>query len=195
MEFIYILIIFLSPILPWVFLFLFARYFYKKVPKPYVLPMSFFLVISLIYIYELYHKAFLFESVPYGLIPEKILYNNEDYSGFAPSGRESGVRIFRIAEMTKDGKSLETLAETFAKTPVKETEDWGLQFSDWVPSNTELDIEDFICRYAFSLDLRPDVLKLLNEMINEPGNFYSLGGYSLVILSPSKKLFIYVYAD
>ena len=58
--------------------------------------------------------------------------------------------------------------------------------------NDHFDIYNYICMYGFCIDINPSVAIEANEIFNSEGSYYAYG-HGLIIVSPSKKLVLYMY--
>ena len=56
-----------------------------------------------------------------------------------------------------------------------------------------LDIYDYICAYGFCIEIDEAVRTQAMEIVNSKGNYYAYGRIGLIVVSPSKKLVLYMY--
>jgi len=55
------------------------------------------------------------------------------------------------------------------------------------------DIYDYICAYGFCIDIEPAVVDEANSIVNAAGSYYAYGRIGLIIVSPGKRLVLYIY--
>lgn len=181
---------------------------YKRLSLLYFLLLLFALVATPYLVFKSYEKEFLFSIVPDALKVKSISYREEESWGFGPGGNEAGIRIYPLSEQiaseisqrgieffnnlppNQDQQSRDWRGryENWSETPIRANERWK-----WNLNTAQLDIYDYIGAYGFSIDIKPEVVKQANEIVNSAGSYYAYGRIGLIVVCPSKKLVLYLY--
>lgn len=180
---------------------------YKKLTHSHFALLLFFLVISPVVAFKIYERDFKLSVVPDALQVSSISYSEEESWGFGPGGNEAGIRVYPLSEeianqITKRGidffnnlpanknqqnRRWRGRYESWNETPVKEEKYWKRK------GEVGLDVYDYICRYGFCIEIDEAVVGQATDMINSEGNYYAYGRIGLIVVSPIKKLVLYMY--
>jgi len=181
-------------------------YPYKKLSKFYSLLLLFILIATPIIVFKIYEKNFMLREIPDALGWNNISYSKEKSWGFGPGGNEAGIRIYPLPEniteqITQHGiEFLKNMPpnknkkktggrgtySNWSETPIKSDKYWKQQ-------EGVLNIYDYICMYGFCIDIKPTIVELANSVVNKPGSYYAYGRIGLIVVSPSKKVILYMY--
>lgn len=184
-----------------------ATNFIFKLPRIYILLSLLVLISGPIMAVLIYVQNFKLSFVPDALRVNTISYSKEESWGLGPGGNEAGIRIYplpeEIAEIikTRGMEFFKNLPENknqrkrkwrgrygvWHETPISENRYWKRNNGDI------LDIYDYICRYGFCIQIDKSVLDQAAEIINTKGNYYAYGRIGLIVVSPTKKVVIYMY--
>lgn len=180
---------------------------YKKLPHTYFFLALSVLIVSPVVAFKVYERNFKLSVVPDALKVSAITYCEEESWGFGPGGNEAGIRIYPLSEeiankITKRGiEFFNTLPankdqknrrwrgqyQSWNETPIKESEYWKQK------GEAGLDIYDYICRYGFCIKIDEAVADQATDIINSEGSYYAYGRIGLIVVSPTKKLVLYMY--
>jgi len=180
---------------------------YKMLTRTHFVILLLILVSSVIVAFKIYERNFKLSVVPDALQVDTISYSKEESWGFGPGGNEAGIRIFPLSDevanqITKRGieffndlpknknqhnRKWRGRYESWTETPVKESEYWKRK------NDMGFDICDYICRYGFCIQIDDAVVDQATAIINSKGNYYAYGRIGLIVVSPSKKLVLYMY--
>ena len=180
---------------------------YKKLPRAYFIFIITILIASPIVAFKIYERGFKLSVVPDALQVSSISYSEEESWGFGPGGNEAGIRVYPLSEKianqiakrgieffnnlppNKNQKNRRWRGkyESWNETPVKEDRYWKQK------EGGDLDIYDYICRYGFCISIDEKVVGQATDIVNSEGNYYAYGRIGLIVVSPSKKLVIYMY--
>jgi len=166
------------------------------------------LIASITVAYNVYQTNFKLSFVPEAFNVKAITYVEEEMAGFGPGGNEVGVITYPLsdevaAKITKNG--LGFLNNLPANTDQKDRE-WRGEYRvwnetpikksyDWKPNEAmRFMLDDYICRYVLCIDIDRDVADLAENIINSKGSYYAYGRIGLIIVSPAKRIVIYMYA-
>jgi hypothetical protein len=181
---------------------------YKRLSLVYFLVLLVALVATPYLVFKSYEKEFLLSIVPDALKVKSISYREEESWGFGPGGNEAGIRIYPLSEQIASEISQRGIEffnnlppnqdqqsrgwrgryENWSETPIRANERWK-----WNLNTAKLDIYDYIGAYGFSIDIKPEVVELANEIVNSAGSYYAYGRIGLIVVCPSKKLVLYLY--
>lgn len=157
------------------------------------------IIASPIAAFKIYERDFKLSVVPDALQVSSISYSEEESWGFGPGGNEAGIRVYPLSgeianQITKRG------IEFFNNLPANKDQKkrrWRGRYGTWnetpVKEEGDLDIYDYICRYGFCIEIDDTVVAQATDIINSEGNYYAYGRIGLIVVSPSKKLVIYMY--
>lgn len=180
---------------------------YKKLSRVYFFLILSMLIASPIAAFKIYERGFKLSVVPDALQVSSISYSEEESWGFGPGGNEAGIRVYPLSEkianqITKRG------IEFFNNLPANKNQQerrWRGQYGSWNETpikedrywkqkeGEDLEIYDYICRYGFCIKIDDTVVGQVTDIINSEGNYYAYGRIGLIVVSPSKKLVIYMY--
>ncbi|MBC3910681.1 hypothetical protein [Undibacterium umbellatum] len=183
-------------------------YLYKKLSRRTFILLALTLAGGPYLAYKLYERQFMLEAVPDALGVTSIVYQNEESWGFGPGGNESGIRLYPLPDATaqlikkrgmdffkdmpanQDQQSRDWRGsyENWAATPIASPESWAVN-----NESGRMDIDDYICTYGYCLTIKPSVAVEANAIINSPGSYYAYGRIGLIVVSPEKKLVLYLY--
>ena len=180
---------------------------YKKLTHRHFSLLLLLLVTSPIVAFKIYERDFMLSVVPDALKIRSISYSEEESWGFGPGGNEAGIRVYPLSEeianqITERGiEFLNNLPanknqqnrrwrgryESWNETPLKESEYWKRK------GKMGLDIYDYICRYGFCIQIDETIAGQAADIINSEGGYYAYGRIGLIVVSPAKKLVLYMY--
>lgn len=180
---------------------------YRKLTRGWFVLLVSFLIASPVVAFKIYERDFKLSVVPDALQVNSITYSEEESWGFGPGGNEAGIRVYPLSEeianqITKRGieffnnlpanknqqnRRWRGRYSLWNQTPVKEDKYWKKK------SEIGLDIYDYICRYGFCIEIDDEVVRQATEIINSKGNYYAYGRIGLIVVSPAKKLVLYMY--
>jgi hypothetical protein len=183
-------------------------YAYKKLPRAYFLLLIFTLVAGPFAAFKSYEKSSMLSVIPDGLHITAISYSKEESWGFGPGGNEAGIRVYPLSEQIENEISQRGIEffnnlppnqdqqdrrwrgsyEAWSQTPINATKYWQVK-----EETGKLDIYDYICAYGFCIDIKPAVVTEANEIINSEGSYYAYGRIGVIVVSPSKRLVLYMY--
>lgn len=181
---------------------------YKKIPRSYFLLLLFTLISIPLVAFKNYERSFALSVVPDALHVKSTSYSKEESWGFGPGGNEAGIRIYPLPSKIADEISQKGMDffnhllpnsdqkqrewrgryEQWSQTPISASSDWKLD-----KKTGRLNIYDYICAYGFCIDIDDAVVKEATEIINSKGSYYAYGRVGLIVVSPSKKLVVYMY--
>ncbi|WP_417312641.1 hypothetical protein [Ectopseudomonas khazarica] len=52
---------------------------------------------------------------------------------------------------------------------------------------------DYLCRYGFCIEVAAALIRDVDSLINSPGSYYAYGRIGLIVVSPEKRLVVYLY--
>ncbi len=183
-------------------------YAYKKLPLSYFLLLLFTLIAGPFSAFKNYERSLMLSIVPDALHVTSISYSEEESWGFGPGGNEAGIRFYPLPSQIADEISQRGIEffnnlppnqnqqsrgwhgryEKWSQTPISENDIWKPK-----KETGSLDIYDYICAYGFCINIDHDVMKQATEIVNSTGNYYAYGRIGLIVVSPSKKLVLYMY--
>ena len=164
-----------------------------------------------------HHLSFIPPSMPV----ESILYVAEEAWGFGPGGNETGIIVYAMPPSVR--LSLEQSGTTWlqALPPPANSYEWHGRYENWYTTPTPMarfhwvdratcppDSEDryrtlypagcpsvagYMDNYGFGIPFDPEVEKIVNAALREPGSFYAFGRIGMLILIPARDLIVYVY--
>jgi hypothetical protein len=167
-----------------------------------LLPIA--LITGLFAVYQTYEHDFMMSVVPEALQVKTISYRQEEAWGFGPGGNEAGIRVYPLPQQIAERISQQRI-EFFNDLPPNQGwrgtyEKWSqtpvIANDRWKPKDAttgSLDIYDYICTYGFCIDIDETVLRQATEIINSKGSYYAYGRIGLIVVSPSKKVVLYMY--
>jgi hypothetical protein len=184
-------------------------YAFKKLPRLYSLLLLVALIVGPFMAFKSYERSFMLSVVPDALHVTSISYSKEESWGFGPGGNEAGIRIYPLSNQVADEISQKGI-EFFNNLPPNKDQDsrrWRGNYSEWsqTPISADgkrwkskketgsLNIYDYICAYGFCIEIDDAMLKQATEIINSKGSYYAYGRIGLIVVSPSKKLVLYMY--
>ena len=174
--------------------------------------VHFFLILSVliaspIVTFKVYERDFKLSVVPDALQVNSISYSEEESWGFGPGGNEAGIRVYPLPEEVANQITRRGI-EFFNNLPANENQRkrrWRGRYGSWnvTPVKEDfywkqkeeggLDIYDYICRYGFCIEIDGAVVGQATDIINNEGNYYAYGRVGLIVVSPTKKLVLYMY--
>ena len=183
-------------------------YAYKKLTRSYFLLLLFTLIAGPFVAFKFYERGFMLSVVPDALHVTSISYSEEESWGFGPGGNEAGIRVYPLPERVAN-EILQRGMEFFDNLPPNQNyqnREWRGEYDSWhqtpISQNKywklkeetkHLDIYDYICMYGFCIDINPSVVKEADNIVNSDGSYYAYGRIGLIIISPSKRLVLYMY--
>lgn len=180
---------------------------YKRLSRLYFLLLLIVLVVIPYAAFKNWEASFMLSSVPDALNITFISYSEEESWGFGPSGNEAGIRVYPLPEQIANEISLRGL-EFFNNLPPnhQQSREWRGRYEKWLETpirpdsqwkpnerTARLDIYDYICAYGFCIDVEPSVVEEANAIINSAGSYYAYGRVGVIVVSPGKKLVLYMY--
>lgn len=144
--------------------------------------------------------------VPDALHVHSVLYSKEESWGFGPGGNEAGIRVYPLPQYIADEISRRGI-EFFINMPPNQNQqsrEWRGKYDKWLetPINANasyywkpegLNIYDYICAYGVCINIDDEIVKQATEIISSEGSYYAYGRIGLIVVSPAKKLVIYMY--
>jgi hypothetical protein len=183
-------------------------YAYKKLPRFYFFLLLFALIAIPFTAFKSYERSFMLSVVPEALHVNSISYSKEESWGFGPGGNEAGIRVYPLPENVADEISRQGI-EFFNNLPPNKNQKnrgWKGRYEKWYQTpigvndrwqskeeTGALDIYDYICVYGFCIKIDDAVVKQATEIVNSEGNYYAYGRIGLIVVSPAKKLVLYMY--
>ena len=181
---------------------------YKRLPRIWFVLLVTLLIGGPLAAFKLYDRRFALEVVPDALKVDSIAYRKEESWGFGPGGNEAGIRVYPLSEELagtieqrgldfflnlapnedQSSRDWRGLYEDWAETPVKSDQRWKAD-----AQTGHLDVYDFICAYGFCIDIKAAVVDEANSIVNRRGSYYAYGRIGLIVVSPEKRLVIYLY--
>jgi len=160
-------------------------------------------------------RQFRLSHVPAALNVSTVLYANEQSWGLPffplPGDNETGVIVYELPPATAK-KIEEAGIEYFEKLPRTSGNgnlDWRGYYDEWKRTpvselewvNDPIDgsifpeptLDNFLSRYGFWIPVDPDVARLINEAVANPGSYYARGRAGTLIVIPAKRKAAYVY--
>jgi len=152
--------------------------------------------------------------IPGALGVTKVLYAHEESWGFGPGGNETGVIAYELPpdvalRIELEGKQfLEKLPvapytgdwrgryETWALTPIDGHKEWlEGELSRYGPPGAVIrpQLENYLNKYGFGIDVDPAVLRQVNVAVSTPGSLFAYGRIGVIILVPKEQAVFYVY--
>ena len=180
---------------------------YKKLPRLYFGLLLFALAAGPYAAFKSYERQFMLSVVPDALHVASISYSEEESWGFGPGGNEAGIRVYPLPSHIADEISQRGI-EFFERLPPNQNQqsrEWRGRYEKWFQTpiandrwkptkeTGSLDIYDYICAYGFCIKIDDVVVKQATEIINSAGSYYAFGRIGLIIVSPDKKLVLYLY--
>ncbi|KQQ53600.1 hypothetical protein ASF84_17445 [Pseudomonas sp. Leaf127] len=157
---------------------------------------------------EQHEKVFRLSFVPDALGVTAVTYFSEESWGFGPGGNESGIRVYPLPPTTaiRAGAGLSFFKKLPANPP-DPSRHWRGSYQNWQetpvsrtekrwPSegkNQPMKTYDYLCNYGFCTDVDPSVISEVDAIINAPGSYYAFGRIGVIIVSPSKRLVVYLF--
>ncbi|MDR2081113.1 MAG: hypothetical protein LBP54_04420 [Campylobacteraceae bacterium] len=174
-------------------------YAYKKLPLHYFLLLLVALVAVPCAVFKSYERNFMLSVIPDALHVNSVSYSKEESWGFGPGGNEAGIRVYPLPQHIADKISQQGI-EFFNTLPPNQNQKsrgWRGKYSKWsqtpIKADGKMDIYDYICRYGFCIEIDGSVVEQATEIVNSEGNYYAYGRVGLIVVSPSKKLVLYMY--
>lgn len=179
-------------------------YVYKAISRPYFFLLLFttltiFMAVPFT-LFKIHEKNRMLGVVPGALQATSISYNKEESWGFGPGGNEVGIRVFPLPEQVANEISRQGISffhglppnrnqyTNWSQTPINPGHPW-----DRDKEAGKMDIDDYICAYGFCIDIDHTITKQATEIINSKGSYYAYGRIGLIIVSPDKKMVLYMY--
>lgn len=152
--------------------------------------------------------------IPGPLRVTKVLYALEESWGFGPGGNETGVIAYELPadvalSIERGGKQfLERLPvapyagdwrgryENWELTPIKGHKEWSEgKLSRHGPPGavTGPQLENYLNKYGFGIDVDPAVLNQINAAVSTPGSLFAYGRIGVIIVVPKERVLFYVY--
>jgi hypothetical protein len=146
---------------------------------------------------------------PDGLAISNVLYEREESWGFGPGGNETGVIVYELPEsvadqIEEDGTAY--LSELSEHRTVSKSANVHRTYNGWAQTPVQLegsdidanrtfsyDIDEFLNRYGFGLDINEQIRNEINEAISKPGSFVAYGRSGIVIVIPHTRRLVYTY--
>lgn len=181
---------------------------YMILPRLRFLLLIFTLVATPFLASKSYERSFKLGVVPSALQVTSISYSEEKSWGFGPGGNEAGIRIFPLPDEVADDvckrgidffNDLSSNSNTQYDQSGERYEEWHSTpisaGNRWKSSGVagELDVYDYICAYGFCITIDDAVERQATEIINSKGSYYAYGRSGLIVVSPSKKLVLFMY--
>ena len=155
-----------------------------------------------------YERSVMLSFVPDALDVHSIAYTKEESWGFGPGGNEAGVRVYPLGDEV--ARKIEAGGlKFFATMPSNEDQashDWRGRYEDWHETPIRADVHwqpnpktgrmamyDYVCAYGFCIDVDPDVVREVEQVVNEPGNYYAYGRIGVIVVSPKSRKVFYLY--
>lgn len=180
---------------------------YLKLKRSHFLLLMALLVLIPVGTFKIKQRAHHLSFVPDALQVDSISYREEDAWGFGPGGNEAGIIVYALpaevaAEIERRGMAFfEQLPanenqqerrwrgryEAWFETPVSETRYWKRR------ADRGLEIRDYICHYGFCIEIDDRVVEQTEAIINTPGSYYAYGRIGLIVVSPARKVVVYLY--
>jgi hypothetical protein len=146
---------------------------------------------------------------PKGLGVSKVLYATEGAWGFGPGGNETGIIVYELSESAVGGIEQDGLTY-LEKLPqshnISGSRDWHGIYAHWMPTPMRLegsdnnanrtlsyDIDEYLNRYGFGINLGPQVRQEINDAISQVGSFAAYGRIGLVVVMPKTRKVIYAH--
>ncbi len=183
-------------------------YAYKKLSRSYFLLLLFLCIAAPFVAFKSYERDFMLSVVPDALHVNSISYSEEESWGFGPGGNEAGIRVYALPPQIADAIAQSGI-EFFNNLPPnknQQSREWRGRYEKWsqtpISANDHwkpnertggLDIYDYICAYGFCIEIDEAVRTQAMEIVNSKGNYYAYGRIGLIVVSPSKKLVLYMY--
>jgi hypothetical protein len=182
-------------------------YAYKKLPRPCFLFLLFAFIATPFAVFKIYERNFKLSVVPDALKVNSISYNKEESWGFGPGGNEAGIRVYPLAQKVADEISQRGI-EFFDNLPPNKNQasrNWRGRYGKWfqTPINSgywkpdettgKPNIYNYICAYGFCIDIDDKIVDLATEIISSEGSYYAYGRIGIIVVSPDKKLVLYMY--
>jgi hypothetical protein len=215
MPYLFFIVLLLMPYLFFVFLLLVPIatiigliYAYKKLSRLKFLCLIAVLIAVPFIGFKIYERNFVLSVVPDALGVNSISYEKEELWGFGPGGNEAGIRVYPLPEQIskeikgrgieffnsmppnqdQSHRDLRGIYDNWAETPIQ-------SFDRRKPNkeNKSLNLYDYICVYDFCRDINSEVVAQINSIANSEGSYYAYGRTGLIIVSPSKKIVVYIY--
>ena len=175
---------------------------YKRLSRLYFALLLFPLIAIPYAAFKHWESNFKLSFVPDALNVTSISYTKEESWGFGPGGNEAGIRVYPLPEHVSNKISQHGI-EFFNKLPENHNQknrEWRGFYRNWKDDPWELnektnklDIYSYICTYGFGIVIDKEVAKVATEIINNPGSYYAYGRRGLIVVSPNKKLVLYMY--
>lgn len=199
--------VFLIPLLILITVVIGLYHAWKKMPKHHFFLLLMAIIISPFLIFKFYERRYTLSYVPDALQVSSISYDNEKSWGFGPGGNEAGIVVYPLSEQVAHQISQQGIKffNTLPDNIDQEIRDWRGDFGPWsrtpvIPdkqnwSGTEgkLNIYDYICAYGFCIDIDKAVEKQATEIVNSKGNYYAYGRIGLIVVSPQKKVVLFMF--
>lgn len=182
-------------------------YTYRKLPLHYFLSVWTTFMISLYGIHHLHQRSNDLKPIPEVLQVSSIKYRKREAFGIGPGANEAGIIMYSLKEQVaqqimKEGmqffrniphaphfpKAWHQIHTDWSETPLKPSKYWKAG----VNADSTYDAYDYIC-YYISIDVEPTIIKQANQIINEPGSYYAYARIGLIVVSPDKRIVLYMY--
>lgn len=164
------------------------------------------LAIRLAYLHTL--NEYRLSLVPDALQVTSIVYVMEESWGFGPGGNETGILVYRLPAATAAlaGTGL-GFFENMPGNSATAGRRWRGSYSDWKETPIAADERhwpvdsrqqslsslDYLCRYGFCIEVAAALIRDVDSLINSPGSYYAYGRIGLIVVSPEKRLVVYLY--
>jgi hypothetical protein len=183
-------------------------YAYKKLPRVYFFLLLFALIAAPYAAFKSYEKSLKLSAIPDALHVDSISYSKEESGGFGQGSYGAGVMVYPLHEDIADEISRKGI-EFFNNLPLNKNHrnrEWHKEYEKWYQTPIEatnewksgketgaLDIYDYICIYWFCPKIDDAIVKQAAEIVNSEGGYYAYGQFGLIVVSPDKKLVLYMY--
>lgn len=155
----------------------------------------------------------LLSELPEQLNVKEVLYSKVENFGFGigPGSNETGISVFRLPKAT--AQTIEQTGLTFGTLPAPTGKDWHGRFFGWketpvvitknwnghIEINQKVNmrqrnIEEYLNKYGFMIDVDSKRMQLSNDIINQNGNFYAYNRAGIIIVSPKYEVVIFAFA-
>lgn len=182
-------------------------YAYKKLRVKRFLALVAALLLAPVGMWKLYERKFILEAVPQALGVKTVSYRLEESWGFGPGGNEAGIRFYPLPEdiARTVGKEGVRFLDQLPPNTDQDSRDWRGRYEQWSETPIQgdhwqinsatglLNVTDYICVYGFCIDIPPERLKQVNEIVSKPGSFYARGRIGMIVVCPEQRLVLYFY--
>ncbi len=167
------------------------------------------------YFLHRHHLAF----VPPTMAVDRVLYVTEEAWGFGPGGNETGIIVYPMPASVRKSLEQSGIAWLEALPSLGKPHDWQGRYETWnrtpiegpkfkwrdaaaCPADSRFraifpagcpSIAGYMGNYGFGIPFDPEVERMVNAALREPGSFYAFGRIGILILIPARDRIVYVY--